>query len=124
MSNKSIERTIILKGTEKAFSKLEALLALAELEIVEVEAETTKAEVKATKATTTEYALPYTVDGTKVTIGNADGSYLHAKVFNAVKYCIKQNGGQWDKDAKVWKFKTKKAVEAFEKAWKDGKPKK
>lgn len=120
MSNsKSITKVITIKGSKVSFENLENALKLIGLEIAKTdEVATTTATPKAKK---TEYALPYTVDGCKVTIGNEDGSYLNSKVFNAVKYCIKQNGGAWDKDNKVWKFKSKKAVETFEKAWKDGK---
>lgn len=114
-----MKRTIVIEGTKENIAKLEAMLALCNLKIVGTEANTEKSAPTAEKKT--EYGKPYTVDGTKVTIGNEDGSYLHTKVFNAVKYCIKQNGGQWDATAKVWKFKSKKAVETFEKAWKNGK---
>lgn len=110
-----MKKTVVIEGRKEDIAKLEAMLALCNLTIVGTEANTTKATTKAVK---TEYALPYTVDGTKVTIGTDD--YLPTKVFNAVKYCIKQNGGTWDKDNKIWKFKTRKAVEAFEKAWKNG----
>lgn len=112
-----MKKTIVIEGTKENIAKLEAMMALCNLTIVGTEANTTKATTKAVK--TTEYALPYKVDGTKVTIGTDD--YLPTKVFNAVKFCIKQNGGQWDGTAKVWKFKSKKAVETFEKAWKNGK---
>lgn len=111
------KKTITIEGTKENIAKLEAMLALCNLKIVGTETNTEKLATKAEK--TTEYALPYSVDGTKVTIGTDD--YLPTKVFNAVKYCIKQNGGTWDKDNKVWKFKSKKAVETFEKAWKNGK---
>lgn len=110
-----MKKTIIIEGNANDMKKLEMALALVNLTLVTDSVATPKATPKK------EYAMPYVVDGTKVTIKSTDGAYMPSKVFNAVKFCIKQNGGTWDKTAKVWKFKSKKAVGEFEKAWKDGK---
>ena len=34
-------------------------------------------------------------------------------VFNAIKFSAKENGATWNRDDKVWKFKTKKGYKAF-----------
>lgn len=35
------------------------------------------------------------------------------KVFNAIKFSAKENGATWNRDDKVWEFKTKKGYKAF-----------
>lgn len=115
-----MKRTIVIEGTKENMAKLEAMLTICDLKIVETEAKTTKAEPKA-EAKKTEYELPYTIEGTKVYIKTESGAFVPTKVFNAVKAVLKNQGAKYQKDDKSWKFNKKADVTAFEKAWKDGK---
>lgn len=83
----------------------------------EVKAETpketpkTKEQPKAKKT----YAKAYTVteDGKGIVIGN--GGFVPKKVFNAIKFSLKDSGAKWNADTKSWVFDTKTKCKAWTK---------